>query len=62
MHATKTYTYSTLVKALHTKINKQLLSVTYDFYTEITITTDMQHLQGITHKNTCNYNHIYYKP
>ena len=49
------------MEALHININKQLLSVTYKFYTEITVTTDMQHLQGITHKHTGNYNHIYYK-
>jgi hypothetical protein len=28
---------------------------------EITVTTDMQHLQEITHKHTSNHNHIYAK-
>ena len=51
-----------LTEALHLNINKQLLYVTYDFYIEIIVTTNMQHLQGIIHKHTGNYNHIYDKP
>ena len=50
-----------LTEALHININKQLLSVTYDFYIEITVTTDMHHLQEITHKHTSNHSHIYDK-
>jgi hypothetical protein len=50
-----------LAEALHINITKQLLSVTYNFYIEITITTDMHYLQEITHKHTSNHNHIYDK-
>jgi hypothetical protein len=52
LHATKTYTYNTLMEDLHVNINKKLLSVTCDFYTEIIVTIDMKHLQRITHKHT----------
>jgi hypothetical protein len=61
MHATKTYTYNTLAKDLHLNINKQLLSVTYDFYIKIIVIIDMHHLQEITHKHTSNHSHIYDK-
>jgi hypothetical protein len=50
-----------LVEDLHLNIKKQLLSVTYDFYIEIKLTTYMHHLQEITHKHTSNHNHIYDK-
>jgi hypothetical protein len=59
MDATKTYTYNTLAKALHININKQLVSIIYDSYTEIIVTTYMNHLHRITHKHIGNYNHIY---
>jgi len=48
-----------LAEDLHLNINKQLLSITYEFYIEITVTTDMHHLHEITHKHTSNHNHIY---
>ena len=43
-----------LAKALHLSINKPLISITYDFYTKITVIIDMPHLQEITHKHTNN--------
>ena len=61
LHATKTYTYNMLTEALHLNINKQLLSLTYDFYIKIIVSTDMHHLQEITHKHTSNHSHIYDK-
>jgi hypothetical protein len=50
-----------LMEFLHLNINKQLLSITYDFYIKITVITDMHHLQEITHKHTRNHSHIYDK-
>jgi hypothetical protein len=49
-------------EALHININKQLHYGNIRFHTEITVNTDMQHIQGNTHKHTGNYNHIYDKP
>jgi hypothetical protein len=59
MHVVKTYTYNIIAEAL--KLNNNFLSMTYDFYMEITVTTNIQHLPKINHKHTSNHNHIYAK-